>query len=61
MPVPSTMIEFRLTMVGMPRGRVTSQQAFIITIGPIAMQRAGAGSACARTSASTMVTKPLRP
>ena len=36
MPVPSTMIEFRLTTVGMPNGRVTSQHAFIIGMGPMA-------------------------
>ena len=35
-PVPSTMIAFRLTAVGTPRGRVTSVQAFIIGSGPIA-------------------------
>ena len=36
MPVPSTMMEFRLTTVGTPNGRVTSEQAFIIGIGPMA-------------------------
>jgi hypothetical protein len=36
MPVPSTMMEFRLTTVGTPNGRVVSQQAFIIGIGPMA-------------------------
>ena len=36
MPVPSTMIEFRLTTVGTPKGRVTSAQAFIMGMGPMA-------------------------
>jgi hypothetical protein len=36
MPVPSTMMEFRLTTVGTPNGRVVSQQAFIMGSGPMA-------------------------
>ena len=60
MPVPSTMIEFRLTMVGTANGRVTSQQAFIIGIGPIATTRFTVGS-CSSTSLSAAVTNPLRP
>ena len=35
-PVPSTMIEFRLTTVLMPWGRVVSATARIIGIGPMA-------------------------
>ncbi len=60
MPVPSTMMEFRLTMVGMPNGRVTSQQAFIMGIGPMATTSRTSFS-LASTSASACVTKPLRP
>ena len=59
-PVPSTMIEFRLTTVGMPKGRVTSQHAFIIGIGPIATTSLTFFS-LASTSASACVTKPWRP
>ena len=51
MPVPSTMIELRLTMVGVADGRVTSQQAFIIGIGPMATTSTTFFSA-ASTSAS---------
>ena len=57
-PVPSTMIEFRLTMVGIPKGRVTSQQAFIMGIGPIATTSRTPGLR-ASTSASAWVTKPV--
>ena len=60
MPVPSTMIEFRLTTVGMPKGRVTSQQAFIIGIGPIATTSRTSFSRPGRRRARA-VTKPLRP
>ena len=60
MPVPSTMIELRLTMVGMPEGRVTSQHAFIIGMGPMATTSLTFFSV-ARTSASAWVTKPWRP
>ena len=45
------MIEFRLTTVGMPKGRVTSQQAFIIGMGPMATTSRTFFS-LARTSAS---------
>ena len=60
MPVPSTMIEFRLTMVGTPKGRVTSEQAFIMGMGPMATTSRISFSR-ARTSASACVTKPWRP
>ncbi len=59
-PVPSTMIEFRLTTVGTPNGRVVSEQAFIIGIGPMATTSL-ASLTRSRTSASAWVTKPLRP
>ena len=59
-PVPSTMMELRLTMVGMPKGRVTSQHAFIIGMGPMATTSLTFFS-LARTSASACVTKPCRP
>ena len=60
MPVPSTMMEFRLTMVGIPNGRVTSQHAFIMGIGPMATTSRTPGLRLS-TSASACVTKPLRP
>ena len=59
-PVPSTMIELRLTTVGMPKGRVTSLHAFIIGIGPMATTSLTFFS-LASTSASAWVTKPCRP
>ena len=57
MPVPSTMIVFSDTIVWTPAGRVTSAQARIITIGPMATARSG-GSAAATTSARASVTRP---
>ena len=60
MPVPSTMIEFKLTMVGIWKGRVTSQQAFIMGIGPMATT-SRIPSVCCSTSARACVTKPCRP
>ena len=41
MPVPSTMIAFRETIVLTPNGRVVSKQARIIGRGPIATTRSG--------------------
>ena len=60
MPVPSTMMEFRLTTVGMPNGRVVSEQAFIMGMGPMATTSRMFFS-FASTSARACVTKPLRP
>ena len=54
------MMEFRLTMVGMANGRVTSQHAFIIGMGPMATTSATFFS-LASTSARAWVTKPWRP
>ncbi len=60
MPVPSTMIEFRLTIVFTPRGRVTSQQARIMTSGPIAT--ASFASGCfSSTFSRAAVTSPFIP
>ena len=60
MPVPSTIMEFRLTMVRMPKGRVSSAQAFIIGRGPIAIT--SSISLCSfKTWSSTTVTKPFVP
>jgi hypothetical protein len=36
MPVPSTMIEFRLTTVRTPKSLVTAEQNFIMIAGPMA-------------------------
>jgi len=54
------MIAFRLTMVRMPSGRVSSAQAFIMPSGPMAMTSSMSGCSC-RTWSSTTVTKPLVP
>ena len=37
MPVPSTMMGFRLTMLGMPSFRVSMQANFIMIMGPMTM------------------------
>jgi hypothetical protein len=59
-PVPSTMIGLRLTMVLMPRGRVVSAQAFIMTGGPMAITSSMSGwSSMAILMPS--VTRPLSP
>ena len=42
-PVPSTMIELRLTTVGIPCGRVASATARIIGMGPMARTKSIAG------------------
>ena len=60
MPVPSTMMAFRLTTVGTPAGRVTSATARIIGKGPMAITRLGTGSRVI-TSATAPVTRPARP
>lgn len=60
MPVPSTMIEFRLTSVLIPSGRVSSAQARIITSGPMATT--SPMSRCASsTRARACVTIPFDP
>ena len=59
MPVPSTMMGFRLTTVLMPIGRVVSATARIITSGPIAMTRF---APCRSISSfRAVVTSPLMP
>ena len=57
--MPSTMMEFRLTMVLIPSGRVASATARIMGTGPMASTRS-TGSAAIK-SAKAWVTKPLRP
>ncbi len=59
MPVPSTMIAFRLTIVLTPNGRLVSAQARIIGSGPIAT--ISSTLSFSRTSLSAAVTKPGRP
>ena len=59
MPVPSTMIAFRLTIVFTPNGRLVSAQARIIGSGPIAT--ISSTFSLSRTSLSAAVTKPGRP
>ena len=60
MPVPSTITGFRLTMVLMPNGRVTSAQAFIMIGGPMATT--SSMSACAAIAClMPSVTRPLMP
>ena len=59
-PVPSTMIELRLTMVLTPRGRVASATARIIGTGPIASTKSMRCPLCSN-SASLAVTKPFSP
>ena len=59
-PVPSTMIGFRLTMVLRPWGRVVSAQAFIMMGGPMATT--SSISACfAMAALMPSVTSPLSP
>ena len=52
MPVPSTMMGFRLTMVLMPCGRVASALADMRYVQPMAMTRSMRGSAAIRPSSS---------
>jgi hypothetical protein len=59
MPVPSTMTGFRLTMVWMPCGRVTSAQPFIMIGGPIATTSSMSGARDRLLMPS--VTRPLMP
>ena len=40
MPVPSTIVELRLTMVGTPKGWLARAQNFIMIAGPTAQMRA---------------------
>jgi hypothetical protein len=56
MPVPSTMIAFRETIVLTPKGRVVSTHAFIIGSGPMATTRSG--FCFSRSSFSAAVTNP---
>ena len=60
MPVPSTIIEFRLTTVLIPCGRVVSATACIIRGGPIASTKSIFRPASIK-ALSWSVTKPLRP
>ncbi len=59
MPVPSTMMALRLTIVFTPNGRVASTQAFIIGSGPMATTRSGLSFS--QISFSACVTKPGLP
>ncbi len=64
MPVPSTMIVFKLTRVDTPYGSVVFEQNFIISGGPMAIARWTSLPFARRLSIksfSTSVTKPLRP
>ena len=54
------MIEFRLTIVRIPRGRVISAQARIITRGPMATSSSTSAWA-SRTSCRASVTRPFIP
>ena len=59
-PVPSIMIVFRETVVGMAKGFVTAAHPFIISAGPIAKTLSGLGSR-EHNSLKGSVTNPLRP
>ena len=60
MPVPSTMMEFRLTMVRTPNGWLTSQQTLIMGKGPMATT--SSVSRCrSRSICRTWLTNPLCP